>query len=94
ELKRILFYAYRRFHLRMQYLLDRVWFELRLGLKLYGPFQTAITVADAALPWLRWMKKYGVLAQLLPKDPLDEKEYYHRVYFAKKKKRRIHNPKN
>ncbi|MHA1131361.1 MAG: B12-binding domain-containing radical SAM protein [Candidatus Helarchaeota archaeon] len=86
ELKQILFYAYRKFHLRLQYLIDRLWFEIRLGLKLYGAFQTAITMTDAVLPWLRWMKKYGVLAQLLPKDPLDEKEYYHRVYFAKKQR--------
>jgi len=86
ELKTMLFYAYRKFHLRIQYLLDRLWFEVNLGLKLYGPFQTAIQFADAVLPWLRWMKKYGVLAQLLPKDPLDEKEYFHRIYFAKKKK--------
>ena len=42
---------------------------------------------DSILPWLRWMKKYGVLAQLLPKDPLDEKEYFHRIYFAKKKRK-------
>ncbi len=86
ELKNMLFYAYRKFHMRIQYLIDRLWFEVRLGLKLYGPFQTAIQFADAVLPWLRWMKKYGVLAQLLPKDPLDEKEYYHRIYFAKKQK--------
>jgi anaerobic magnesium-protoporphyrin IX monomethyl ester cyclase len=86
ELKQILFYAYRKFHLRLQYLFDRLWFEVRLGLRIYGPFETAINLADAALPWLRWMKKYGVLAQLLPKDPLDEKEYFHRLYFAKKKK--------
>ncbi|MHA1264251.1 MAG: B12-binding domain-containing radical SAM protein [Candidatus Helarchaeota archaeon] len=87
ELKMILFYAYRKFHMRLQYLIDRLWFEVNLGLKLYGPFQTAITMADAVLPWLRWMKKYGVMAQLLPKDPLDEKEYFHRLYFAKKKRK-------
>ncbi|TFG05311.1 MAG: radical SAM protein [Promethearchaeota archaeon] len=87
ELKMILFYAYRKFHMRIQYLIDRLWFEVNLGLKLYGPFQTAITMADAVLPWLRWMKKYGVMAQLLPKDPLDEKEYFHRLYFAKKKRK-------
>ena len=68
ELKLMLFYAYRKFHMRIQYLIDRLWFEIRLGLKLYGPFQTAIQFMDAVLPWLRWMKKYGVLAQLLPKD--------------------------
>ncbi|MFX1293283.1 MAG: B12-binding domain-containing radical SAM protein [Promethearchaeota archaeon] len=94
DLKNILFYAYRRFHLRLQYLIDRLWFEIKLGLKLYGLFQTAITMIDAVLPWLRWMKKYGVLSQLLPRDPLDEKDYYLRVHLAKKKRERYEKFKN
>ncbi|TFF86972.1 MAG: radical SAM protein [Promethearchaeota archaeon] len=68
DLKNLIKYAYKSMHLNAFYLLNRLIYEIRQGMELYGTLNVFKQIIQTFLPWLWHIKKYGTYSQLQPKN--------------------------
>ncbi len=73
DVKNLIKYAYKSMHFNIFYLVNRLFYELRQGMELYGTINVFKQFLQTVIPWLKHIKKYGTYPQLPPKDLKDWK---------------------
>jgi len=73
DVKNLIKYAYKSMHLNLGYLINRLAYEVKQGMELYGTLNIFKQFIQAVFPWLFHLKKYGTYSQLPPKNIEDWK---------------------
>ena len=74
DVKNLIKYAYKSMHLNLGYLINRLAYEVKQGMELYGTFNIFKQFIQVVFPWLFHIKKYGTYSQLPPKNPEEWKD--------------------
>ncbi|MHA1785769.1 MAG: B12-binding domain-containing radical SAM protein [Candidatus Helarchaeota archaeon] len=68
DVKNLIKYAYKSMHINLGYLINRLAYEVKQGMEVYGTFNIFRQFIEVVFPWLSHMKKYGTYSQLPPKN--------------------------
>ncbi len=74
DVKNLIKYAYKSMHINLGYLVNRLAYEVKQGMELYGTMNIFKQFIQVVFPWLFHLKKYGTYSQLPPKNLEDWKD--------------------